>query len=195
MVNAIDVWHGEHMRFARLLDFFERQMAAFQLGERPNYELMRDVVHYLHHFADVYHHPRENAVFTRLVGLDPGLHLEINRLLQEHRVIGAAGEVLLKYLTDILEDAVIERVKVEAAAATYLVYYRHHLAVEENDVLPRAARLLTPEDWAAVAAAGPTGSDPLFGDDVGARYRDLREQIRREAEGRCETCTGPSARA
>ena len=69
----------------------------------------------------------------------------------------------------------------EAAAATYLVYYRHHLAAEENEFLPRAAQLLTPADWAAVAAAVAPAADPLFGDDVGARYRELRDQIRRRS--------------
>jgi hemerythrin-like domain-containing protein len=180
MVDPISVWHGEHMHFRQLLDFFERQMLAFHAGEHPNYELMRDIVYYLHHFADRHHHPREDVAFARLVERDPGLRLGINRLLQEHRVILVAGELLLKYFDDILDDTVVERVTVEAAAATYLVYYRHHLAVEEDDVLPRAAQLLTPEDWAAVATAVPAGADPLFGADVGARYRELREQIMRE---------------
>jgi hypothetical protein len=82
--------------------------------------------------------------------------------LQEHRVIAAAGEDLLSILHDVVEGALIERHTVEAAAATYLVYYRHHLAAEEQEVIPRAAQLLTPSDWAAVAAA-PVGADPLFG--------------------------------
>jgi hemerythrin-like domain-containing protein len=84
---------------------------------------------------------------------------------------------LLKYVDDILEDRVIQRATVEAAAATYLVYYRHHLAVEESEVLPRASRTLKPDDWAAVAAAVPVGPDPLFGDDVGERYRELRKRM------------------
>ena len=64
----------------------EQQMTAFHAGRDPDYELLRDVVYYLHHYADRYHHPRET---------------------------------------------------VEAAAATYLLYYRHHLAVEEGEILPR----------------------------------------------------------
>jgi hemerythrin-like domain-containing protein len=81
-------------------------------------------------------------------------------------------------LGDILEDVVIPRATVEAAAATYLLYFRHHLATEEAEVLPRAARLLKPEDWAAVAAAVPAAPDPLFGDDVGERYRELRKRLK-----------------
>ncbi len=180
MVDPISVWHSEHLHFARLLDFLEQQMAAFHAGEHPDYELMRDVVFYLHHFADRFHHPREDVAFARLVKREPALQIAINRLLQEHRVIDAAGGTLLKHLDNILDDVVIERATMEAAAATYLVYYRHHLASEDNEVLPRAEQVLTPEDWAAVAAAVSAVPDPLFGDDVGARYRELRKQIMRE---------------
>jgi hemerythrin-like domain-containing protein len=180
MSEPITMWHGEHLRFARLLEFLERQMTAFHDGEHPNYELMRDAVYYLHHYADRFHHPREDVAFARLAERDPDSQLAINRLLQEHRVISAAGDALLKHLEDILEDTVIERSAVEAAAATYLVYYRHHLATEEADIMPRAARALTPDDWAAVVAAVPAGPDPLFGDDIAARYRDIRRQIMRE---------------
>ena len=177
MADPVAVWHAEHMRFASLLDFIEQQMSAFHEGKDLDYQLMYDVVFYLHHYADHYHHPREDVAFARLVKHDPGLRLPINRLLQEHRVLETAGETLLKYVDDILEDRVIQRATVEAAAATYLVYYRHHLAVEESEVLPHASRNLKPDDWAAVAAAVPVAPDPLFGDDVGERYRELRKRM------------------
>ena len=35
-------------------------------------------------------------------------------------------------------------------------------------------------DWSKVSAAIPAAADPLFGSDVGARYRDLHTQIMRE---------------
>jgi hemerythrin-like domain-containing protein len=181
MADPVAVWHAEHLRFASLLDFIERQMAAFHEGRDPDYELLRDVVYYLHHYADRYHHPREDAAFERLAKRRPRLRLPINRLLQEHRVLEAAGKSLLRCLDEILEDVVTRRETVESAAATYLFYYRHHLASEESTILPQAARALKPEDWAAVAAAVPPAADPLFGDDPAERYRELRRQLRSES--------------
>jgi hemerythrin-like domain-containing protein len=170
------------MRFVWLLDFLQHQMTAFHDGRDPSYALMQDAVHYLQHYADRFHHPREDVAFARLADHDPGLRLAVNRLQQEHRVIKVAGDALLKHLDDILEDAVMKRATVEAAAATYLIYYRHHLATEEAQIMPLADQLLTPDDWAAAAAAVPAGPDPLFGDDIDARYRDLHVQIVREVE-------------
>jgi hemerythrin-like domain-containing protein len=181
MANPVAVWHAEHARFSRLLDFLEQQMISFHNGEDPDYELMRDVIYYLHHYADRYHHPREDVAFARLVKHAPALRPAILTLLQEHRVMAAVGETLLKYLEDILEDNVIERTVVEAAAATYLVYYRHHLAVEENEVLPRAAEILQPDDWAAVAAAVASAPDPLFGAVVAERFRELHKRVTAQA--------------
>ena len=181
MAEPLAVWHAEHVNFARLLDLLETQVAAFHRGERPNYDLMVDIVYYLRSFADRVHHPREDVAFARLAGRGPGMELVINRLLQEHRVIATAGNELFDRLNEAAGDVMTPRVALEAAAATYLVYYRHHLATEEREIMPRATQLLTQEDWAAVAATVPAASDTLFGDDVEARFRELRKQIALEA--------------
>jgi len=84
-------------------------------------------------------------------------------------------------LRAIVGGAIVPRAEVEIAAATYLVYYGNHIALEEEDVLPRAAKVLKEEDWAAVRDAVKPGRDPLFGDDVAERFRELRRQIALES--------------
>lgn len=180
MKNQVMMWHAEHARFGRLLDFLDTQMMAFHEGEHANYDLMRDVIHYLKHYADRFHHPREDIAFGILAGRDSALLPLIKRLMHEHRVINIAGDALYKHLGDIIEDTVILRDTVETAAATYLVYYRCHIESEEAQILPAAARLLKDADWAKIAAAIPHGADPLFGSDLDAHYRNLRTQILHE---------------
>ena len=175
MAEPLAVWYAEHVNFVRLLDLLETQVAAFRRGERPNYDLMGNIVYYLRSFADRFHHPREDAAFARLVERDPGTQLIINRVLQEHRVIAAAGSEFFNRLNEVAANVMTPHATVETAAATYLMYYRHHIAAEERDIMPRAAQLLTQKDWAAVTAAVPP--DPLFGDVVEARFQELRSQI------------------
>ena len=181
MLQPLVAWRADHANFARLLDLLERQLAAFHVGEQPDYALLLDIVNYLRHYPDRFHHPREDVAFARLVEREPALQLPIARLLQEHRVIAAAGEDLLELLQGVLEGTVMSRSTLETAAAMYLVYYRHHIATEEQHVIPRAAELFTPADWAAIAGA-PSAPDPLFGEDSEARYRELRRQIAAEAK-------------
>jgi hemerythrin-like domain-containing protein len=140
------------MDFLRLLDLLEKQVSVFQRAERPDYELMLDIIRYLRDFPDEFHHAREDAVFARLAQRYPGMELVFARLHQEHRVIANAGQALLELLEAALAGAIVARSDVEAAAATYLAYYRNHIRGEERDALPRAAESLTHEDWAAIAA-------------------------------------------
>jgi hemerythrin-like domain-containing protein len=111
---------------------------------------------------------------------DPSLEATINRLLQEHRVISAAGAQIQDLLEQVVSDAIVERSLLEAAASTFLVYYRHHISAEDQGIMPLAAKLLTPEDWAEVGRAVSSVPDTLFGTQVDARYRELREKIESE---------------
>lgn len=179
--NPIAAWHAEHADFQRLLEVLQRQVDVFHTGERPNYELMLDIITYLREFSDQFHHPREDVAFALLAKRFPDMQLPLARLQQEHRVIAQAGEKLLGLLTAILDGSFVQRAEVEMAAATYLVYYGNHIAKEEEDVLGRAAQALTAQDWAAVARAAPAARDPLFGANPLERYRELRRQIALES--------------
>ena len=181
MTDPLAAWHAEHAYFNRLLGLLQKQIDVFHGGEKPNYELMLDIVSYLRDYSDQVHHPREDVAFSRLARRCPDLELVLSRLGQEHRVIAHVGETLRKLLLAILGGAIVPRAEVEVAAATYLVYYGNHIAKEEEDVLDRAAHALTQEDWQAVRSAVPAGHDPMFLGGAEERYRALRRQIALEA--------------
>lgn len=155
MVVPISAWHADHVYFNQLLDHLRRELDVFHRGERPDYERVCEIVSYLREYGDAVHHPREGAAFARLALRCPDMALPLARLEQEHRVIAQAGQVLLAQIEAILGGAMVPRAEMETALATYLVYYGNHIAKEEEDVLTRAAKHLTAEDWAAVACAVP----------------------------------------
>lgn len=187
--GQITAWHAEHLNFARLLRLFEAQIGRFAQAEEADYTLMQDIVYYLQHFPDVHHHRYENEVFARIGRRDPHLMPLVAKLLQEHRVIAACGAGLLLQLDAVVAGAIVPRAQLEAAAATYLVYYRSHLDAEESIMLPRAADLLDAADWADVAktVANKARDDPLFGPQAEQRFQALRMLIEREAVGAAAT--------
>lgn len=184
MTSQIAQWHAEHGNFSLLLSILEEQVARFRDEERPDYNLMLEIASYLQEFGDCYHHPREDAAFAILVARDPQMRLPINCLLQEHRVIAVAGEELVARLHQIISgDAYVLRATVEAAAALYLAYYRHHITTEERHVLPRSRLLLDAQDWEAVARAAPLHPDPLFGSSPKGPYPRLIKLIAAQTSG------------
>jgi len=177
MNGPLSIWHTEHVYFQRLLELLQQEVDKFHRAERPNYELMLDIVAYLRDYSDQYHHPREEVAFARLAERCPDLKLDLARLSQEHRVIARAGETLRAHLEAVLAGAPEETGPVEQAAATYLVYYGNHIAKEDELVLERAEKALTPEDWQAVKAAVTPRPDPIFGEHPEERYKALRREI------------------
>jgi hemerythrin-like domain-containing protein len=181
MSAAINYWRAEHASFAHLLDLFEKKLGAFQTCEQPDYEIMLEIVDYLRHFPNRYHHAREDVAFACISSRDPSLASQVERMRLEHRQLAAAGEALHFVLSGALDGAILVRKAIQAAAEDYLGLYRQHLASEERILIPRAQELLTPEDWKEVARAVPPGVDPLFGEDADNGYRELRRQIAMEA--------------
>jgi hemerythrin-like domain-containing protein len=153
MSSPLDRWHQEHAHFRRLLEMLQQELDVFHGAERPDYQLMLDVIRQLRDLGDGQHHPREDAAFERLVARQPDMLLPLNRLRQEHRVIAQAGEILARQLDGVLNGLYLPRAELEMAAATYLVYYTSHISREEENILPLPAAALTPADWQAVMAA------------------------------------------
>ncbi len=178
MAELIEIWHAEHATFSRLLDVLDEQVGELRDGQWPVFGLMLDIVSYMREFGDALHHPREDAAFARLVIREPALRLPINRLLQEHRAIAVAGEEFVNRLNEaIVGNLTTMHATVEAAAALYLTYFRHHLVTEEREILPRAASLLKPYDWSFVSNAVASIPDPLSGDAPDGHYHELRDYL------------------
>ena len=113
-------------------------------------------VNYLQHYANRFHHPREDVAFERMVGRYHRQTESRSRDSTEHRVIDVAGTDLLMHHGSHPRRHDRAARQDEAAAATYLLYYRHHLPRGKRNSAARSG-VLTPEDWAAVAAAVPVG--------------------------------------
>src|SRR5438552_2627274 len=128
MADPIASWHEERQYFSRLLRILQHEVEVFATAGTPNYALMVAIIDYLRDYADQYHHPREDEAFRRLLRHRPDRELPLARLRQEHRVIAHAGAALERLLEQVTSDAVVSRAEIEAAAATYLVYYANHIA-------------------------------------------------------------------
>ena len=187
-MDTVARWHVEHGNIERLLDFLGAEHSHFSSGARPDYDLMLNVVGYLNYFPDRYHCSREDVAFGFLALNDPEMVAKTDRLLQDHREIANLAERLYSLLLRLANGDGAHRVQIEAALATYLVRHRQHITVEEEEVLPRAAELLTPEQWQSVADAAPPCPEPFrsyhrrrhnptFGSEAEIRYRELSRRI------------------
>lgn len=179
MTDYIARWRQEHVRFAKLLDSLESQLDRFHRGERPDYQLMFDVIHYMSSYADHYHHPPEDLAFAVVAEREPPSRRIVGELVDEHAVIRASGEKLVELLQGVLDDIVIARHEVEEPGRDYIRCMRHHMRREEL-LFPFVAQWLRARDWAQIRAAAPLAPDPLVATRGHERYTTLRRLVASE---------------
>ena len=63
----------DHANVSLLLEILEEQSQRLLAMERPDYDVMDDIMHYMTSFADAVHHPKEDVLYRRLRKLRPEL--------------------------------------------------------------------------------------------------------------------------
>lgn len=182
MSDSIALWHAEHANFATLLGLLEGQLDRFHKGEKPDYELMLDIMFYMTHYSDVLHHPKEDLAFARIKEREVNARPLVDELTEQHARLKEFGDALVRALDDIVNGSITSRERVEVPGRAYIADFRSHMLKEETAILPLAAKLLRARDWAVIDAAIRHIDDPLFGKDGEERYAALRRQIAREAQ-------------
>ncbi len=167
----------DHVRTAGLLRLIEQEIAAFQRGARPNYELVENIVDYVLTYPDLVHHPLEDLVLKRLLKKKPDIELTVGDLTMEHRRLSALTGRFHAALANILTDATLPRDWFVGVAREYVDYTRRHMQMEEVVFFPAAEGALDAADWKAVARAMPKTIDPLALETPGQAFSALKQAL------------------
>lgn len=180
MTDVIDTLQREHRNIRRLLELLQQQTDVLGAGERPDFDLLIDLLDYIANYPGVIHHPKEDAVFrVYLERSDQGADT-IRALLREHDTLRDVTKELRDALSGVDQDVFVPRERLEQQCRAYVDLQRRHMAVEESAVFPLVRRALKPADWKRIEADIPLKADPLFGEEVQEEYRALYDRITRE---------------
>ena len=177
MADVMQQLHQDHVNIARLLDVMDTHLKLFQEGEKPDYVLMMDVMQYMTHYPDLFHHPIENLVFTKLSERDPTSRLLVKELMSQHETLASKGADFLDILRTVVEEQMVSRETLESRGKEYVRMLRRHADVEEGQAFPLARSQLTEEDWEEIRETMEHMEDPLFGSTVEKQYLALYEYI------------------
>ena len=177
MPAVIDSLRQDHANMVKLLTILDRQIAVFNSGGAPDYEIISGVVEYLKDWSDRWHHPKEDLVLDKLRLRDPAAADKVGELEQHHEALAELTDQFLTMIRDVLQEEELPRARVSQMAAQFLDSQRRHMQGEEAVFLPAAERALTTEDWAEISMRISDPQDPLFGRAVEKRFESLRRDI------------------
>ncbi len=176
---TLNVIHDEHQAlWAMLRSMTQLLQQATQQQRTPDFDVLRAMLLYVDEFPERLHHARESdLLFPLLRQRAPELGPVLDRLDQEHgqgeKAIRTLEHALLAY--EVMGPS--RGGAFEQALSQYVAFYLAHMQVEENEVLPTASKVFTPEDWALLDAAFAGHRDPLTGFEPSDEYKALFSKI------------------
>ncbi len=177
MSQVIAALERDHANIAKLLEILESEILAIEVGKTPNYSLMQDIIRYMAQHADRFHHPKEDLIFAQLLKRDPEVRADVEDLIEEHIVIGLAGQEFAELLRASGVDSVAVRQQLGASGFDYIRALREHMLREERKVFPSAMAVLTKKDWQVIDEAVSSIDDPLFDEMTADDYQRLYRLI------------------
>jgi hemerythrin-like domain-containing protein len=176
----IDELSKDHANITRIINLLEVQLVAFHADSHPDYTLMSDAMHYMIHYQDLFHHPKEDSMLAMLATRDPGAYPIIDELSREHAELAEKGKQFLELLLSVESEEMITRAALESAGQQYIALLRGHIRKEESELFPRALTALKNDDWRDINEQVTARQDPIFGGSVEQEYRALYDYLKQQ---------------
>ena len=179
MKNVIDQLHADHINIAKVIDLLKKQYEEMSGDGSPDFNLMLDILDYIHSYPDYIHHPKENVVFKVYLEHHDDLQKTIDHLLKEHQEMGEKTRDLYDDIDGILNDSMVDKLELENKIADFIKQQMQHMDTEEGKVFPTLRETLTEDEFERIENELPSKEDPLFGEVVQKRFEALYEHITR----------------
>ncbi|MEH6590587.1 MAG: hemerythrin domain-containing protein [Halioglobus sp.] len=175
--DVIETLYSEHRFFLSLLDRLQHETDKLKPGKIPDYHLLLDIIDYLTHYPDQFHHPREDLLFAKLLSVNKKFLPDLKRLEREHKTLHVYNDKLFAELKRIASGRRVDRPELMRNLNRYVAGYRQHIAFESKTIFPKAKGELSATDMRELQAKTRYIDDPLFGVEVEQQYRRVERSV------------------
>ncbi|CAM3182749.1 hemerythrin domain-containing protein [Vibrio rarus] len=168
----------EHGYMVRLLAILKKKLTQLKAEESINYKLLKEIVDYLSDHSEKTHHPKEDLIYQYFTE-NYGEQENISNLESEHIELSKTTHNFLDVVDMILHDAVVPSDVFATQLETFIKEQKLHLDLEEQEILPLINKTFTTADWQYLERKwGSQEDDPLFGETIADKYKQLAERIK-----------------
>ncbi|MFC4974884.1 hemerythrin domain-containing protein [Halomonas beimenensis] len=148
----------DHANMARMLHVLQLKQKTLAGGERPNFQLVREVVDYILDYMEGFTLPLEEVCAERLRERAPESIKVTEQLAKDYRALKAQLKRLSGDLDMILMDAVIPMDRFADDLKAYLDAHRAYLRDERELLFPLIRQHFDDDDLERLADALPDGA-------------------------------------
>ena len=113
--RTIEQLQLDHRNMTRLLRLLRSELEGSRAGDTLDFDLLGSVMEYTLHYPDLFHHPKEDLVYRRILLRDPASASRVGDLLQEHAHLADLTRQFAAALHNRANDVEMPRRGVEAS--------------------------------------------------------------------------------
>ncbi len=148
MSTIIQSLHRDHRDVERLLRVLAHECDVFYRAERPDYQLLGELIEHLDVFLHRYLLPRQDLLFKPVRRSDATCAKIVDEIVDKRTKASASLNALSNALQDILNEQCVSRQTFDDAARTFIRQARHQVELEEQRLFPIARSVLSTADSA-----------------------------------------------
>ena len=176
-MDALTIISQEHSNLWRLATALDQVASDMQAGAPLESAFFNAALDYITQFVDRMHHPKEDDFLFRLLRLRSAEAADVLDALEADHRQGPDNLVQLRAKLTATAQGQLPSAELAVAIQRYTDGLKGHIKSEEKHVLPLARKVLLPQDWAEIDKAFLNHSDPVFGDQAKAEFRELFHRI------------------
>lgn len=180
-LTAIDKLRREHANMGRVLALIRIQLDLLARHADTDITLLGNSLFYMRKYPSAVHHPKEDAVFARLLKIGSRATSDIRRTLRQHQELYVLEDQLIDLALGSDRRALPRLLEL---GHQYLRTHAEHMQTEEASIFPEALRRLSMSDWKRINSRFRHIDDPMFGVRVGRRFRLLHDFLLHSATER-----------
>jgi hemerythrin-like domain-containing protein len=179
MSQLLEKLQHDHINLARLLDLLSMQLDDLFEGDESNFDLKVEMLDYIEHYAEQYHHPTEEKVNKKAfskASLQSHKALQ-ERVTREHEALMGMARRFRETLEGVMQGEVLRREEVETRGREFIALQRQHIDLEEQELFPLIMDALTEKEWEKLERDIPHMDDPVFHRQDYNRFRSLIDYL------------------
>jgi hemerythrin-like domain-containing protein len=171
----------DHANMARMLHVLQLKQKALADGDRPNFQLVREVVDYILDYMEGFAVPLERICAERLQVLAPESQEVTERLTRDYQALRNQLKQLSNDIDMILMDAVVPMDRFASDLKAYLEAHRAYLRDEREMLFPLLRKHFSDQDLDRLAQALPEGATAEL-ERLQEAYPELYAELREAPE-------------
>jgi len=150
--NVVDQIRYDHISMTRVLQFIEQELAKLKSEGKADFDLLVDCMRYMIDYAEIVHHPKEDAMMDCVYGR-------------------------FKDLDELAMEQFVEKSNIVAIGHAYVDMQRSHIRLEEGRLLRQLKSLLSDKDIVEINDTYSEHRDPQLSDNFEEEYNSLYRSL------------------